>query len=250
MLVRFFAALCVTLPELSRVIGQLSASKAVGVDGVPLSAIRSCLPVIAPHILHLINSSISTRTFPNAWKVALVTPLHKSGDPLNPSNYRPISILPAMSKILEKVVSNQLRSYLVTNHIISSSQYAYRPSHSTEDALLEVMGWAARRIDAGDVACLTSIDLSKAFDSVDHSMLLRKLAWYGISTCWFESYLSGRSQLIRHGTTPPLSPGLAGGGRKWFLPLVFTGLNRLAEKAGGRKWQKLKRVKLSRAFML
>ena len=208
-----FAPHCVTLPELSRVTGQLSASRAVGVDGVPLSAIRSCLPVIAPHILHLINSSISSLTFPDAWKVATVTPIHKSGDPLNPVNFRPISILPAMSKILEKVVSSQLSSYLITNHIISSSQYACRPSHSTEDALLEVVEWAARRVDVGEVTCLTSIDLSKAFDSVDHSMLLNKLEWYGISSGRFRSYLSGRSQLIRGGTAAalPLTHGVPQG---------------------------------------
>ena len=110
-----------------------------------------------------------------------------------------------MSKILEKVVSSQLSSYLITNHIISSSQYAYRPSHSTEDALLEVVEWAARRVDVGEVTCLTSIDLSKAFDSADHSMLLNKLEWYRISSSWFRSYLSGRSQFIRGGTAAALS---------------------------------------------
>ena len=208
-----FAPHCITLPELSRVIGRLSASRAVGVDGIPLSAIRSCLPAIAPHILHLINSSISTLTFPDAWKVAVVTPIHKSGDLLNPGNFRPISILPVISKILEKVVCSQLSSYLITNHILSISQYAYRPSHSTEDALLDVVEWAARKVDVGDITCLTSIDLSKAFDSVDHSMLLNKLEWYGVSSCWFRSYLTGRSQLVRGGTAAalPLTHGVPQG---------------------------------------
>ena len=194
----------VTLPDLILAIARLSASRAVGVDGMPMFAIRSCLPTIAPHILHLINSSISTFTFPDAWKIAIVTPIHKSGDPTNPSNFRPISILPALSKILEKVVCSQLSSYLITNHILAPSQYAYRPSHSTEDALLDIVGWAAGKIDAGDVTSLTSIDLSKAFDSVDHSMLLNKLEWYGISSRWFSSYLSGRSQLVRESSSMPL----------------------------------------------
>ena len=208
-----FAPHCVTLPEMSTVISHLSASGAVGVDDMPISAIRSCLPAIAPHILHLINTSISTHTFPDAWKVAIITPVHKSGDTQIPGNFRPISILPALSKILEKVVCSQLSSYLITNHIFSPFQYAYRPSHSTEDALLDVVEWAARKIDAGDVTSLTSIDLSKAFDSVDHSMLLNKLGWYGISSRWFSSYLSGRSQLVRGGSTAalPLSHGVPQG---------------------------------------
>ena len=180
-------------------------------DGIPITAIRSCLPAVGPLILHLINSSISTLTFPDAWEVAHVTPIHKSGDPTQPGNYRPISILPALSKILEKVVCSQLTSYLITNHILSPSQYAYRSSHSTEDAILDIVKWAARRVDGGDVAAVTSIDLSKAFDSVDHSVLLNKLEWYGISSRWFSSYLSGRSQLVRSSTALPLSHGVPQG---------------------------------------
>ena len=208
-----FTPHCVTLPELATVIGRLSASGAVGVDGIPICAIRNCLPAIAPHILHLINTSISTQTFPDAWKVAIVTPIHKSGDTHVPGNFRPISILPALSKILEKVVCSQLSSYLITNHILSPFQYAYRPSHSTEDALLDVVDAVAQGVEAGEVTSLTSIDLSKAFDSVDHPMLLNKLGWYGIQSRWFSSYLSGRSQLIRGGSTAalPLSHGVPQG---------------------------------------
>ena len=208
-----FVPCCVTLPDLILAISKLSESRAVGIDGVPIFAIRSCLPTIAPHILHLINSSISSFTFPDAWKVAIATPIHKSGDPSNPGNFRPISILSVLSKILEKVVCSQLSSYLITNHIISPSQYAYRPSHSTEDALLDIVGWAAGRIDVGDVTSLTLIDLSKAFDSVDHSLLLDKLEQYGVSSSWFRSYLSCRSQLIRGGssTSLPLTHGVPQG---------------------------------------
>ena len=206
-----FTLTCITLPDLILTVSRLSSSRAVGVDGIPITAVRSCLPAVGPLILHLINSSISTSTFPDAWKVAIVTPILKSGDPNQPGNYRPISILPALSKILEKVVCSQLTSYLVTNHILSPSQYAYRPSHSTEDAILDIVEWAARRVDDGDVAAVTSIDLSKAFDSVDHSVLLNKLEWYGISSRWFSSYLSGRSQLVRSSTALPLSHGVPQG---------------------------------------
>ena len=218
-----FVPHCITLSDLISTTSQLSATGAVGVDGVPIAAIRSCFPAVGPLILHLINFSISTHTFPDAWKVAMVTPIHKSGDPKQPGNYRPISILPALSKILEKVVCSQLTSYLITNHILSTSQYAYRPSHSTEDAILDIVEWAARRVDAGDVAALTSIDLSKAFDSVDHSMLLNKLEWYGISSRWFSSYLSGRSQVVRSSAALPLSHGVPQGSIVGpILFLIFT----------------------------
>ena len=110
-------------------------------------------------------------------------------------------------------VSSGLAATVITNHILSPFQYAYRPSHSTEYALLDVVEWVAHKVDAGDVASLTSIDLSKAFDSVNHSMLLTKLGWYGVSSRWFSSYLSGRSQLVRGGSTValPLSHGVPQG---------------------------------------
>ena len=137
--------------------------------------------------LHLANSSISTSTFPDSWKAAIVIPIHKSGDLKNPGNFRPISILPALSKILEKVVCSQLISYFIANHILSPSQYAYRPLHSNRDAILDIAEWVARRVDVGDVTSFTSIDPSRVLDSVDHSKLLNKLHWYGISSRWFSS---------------------------------------------------------------
>ena len=113
---------CITLPDLILTVSRLSASRAVGADGMPMAAIRSCLFAVGPLILHLVNSSISSLTIPDSWKVVIVTPIHKSGDQQNPGNFRPISILPALSKILEKVVCSQLTSYLITNHVLSPSQ--------------------------------------------------------------------------------------------------------------------------------
>ena len=189
-----------TLPELSRAISELSSSKAVGHDGLPLYVIRQCLPVLAPHLLHLVNTSIVTCTFPSSWKLATVVPLHKSGSRDDPNNFRPISLLPALSKICEKIVCDQLSSYLASSHVLAQSQYAYRKCHSTEDALVDAVEWVVRRVDAGHVAAITSIDLSRAFDSVDHGVLLTKLQWYGIDARWFGSYLGGRRQVVRGGS--------------------------------------------------
>ena len=193
-----------TLPELSAAISRMSGSRAVGIDGVPLQAVRKCFPVIAPHLLHLINSSIVSCTFPDAWKTARVTPVYKAGDPADLNNFRPISILPVLSKITEKVVCLQLTSYLLDHHVLTPTQYAYRPRHSTEDALIDTVEWLARAVDNGHVASLTTIDLSKAFDSVDHGVLLEKLEWCGVASEWFRSYLCERRQVVGSSSSTPL----------------------------------------------
>ena len=139
-------------------------------------------------------------------------PVHKSGSRNDVRNFRPISILPALSKICEKLVCSQVSHYLVTNHLLASSQYAYRPRHCTEDALVDAVEWLTRRIDEGHVAAITSVDLSRAFDSVDHEILLMKLMWYGIDSRWFRSYLDGRRQAVRGGSLIlPLSHGVPQG---------------------------------------
>ena len=189
----------ITLPELSSALGELSASQAVGLDGLPIAAVRKCFAVIGPHILHLVNSSICTRTFPAAWKEASVVPLFKSGSRDEASSFRPISILSVLSKICDKVVCRQVSDHLIENNLLAPTQYAYRKSHSTEDALIDVTDWMVRRMDEGHVVAATSVDLSRAFDSVDHSLLLDKLSWYGIDSSWFASYLCGRRQLVRGG---------------------------------------------------
>ena len=161
---------------------------------------RRCFEVIGPLLLHIINSSIRSGIFPDKWKIACVVPIHKTGDRARASNYRPISLLPVMSNIAERVVCSQLSHYLNQNHLQSDCQFAYRSGHSTEDALLEAIAWSVDKIDNGHIASITTIDLSKAFDSIDHDVLLKKLAWYGIPSHWFESYLRGRGQIVRGGT--------------------------------------------------
>ena len=189
-----------------------TVSRAVGIDGVPLSAVKKCFPVIGCHLLHLINFSIKSSTFPSDWKIARVTPVFKAGDRANLDNFRPISVLSVLSKITEKVICSQLSSYLLDNHILSSSQYAYRPCHSTEDALIDIVESLTTSLDNGLVSSITTVDLSKAFDSVDHNVLLNKLEWYGISSAWFKNYLSGRKQIVSGGSvTLPLSHGVAQG---------------------------------------
>ena len=200
-----------TLPELSRCIGQMSASRAVGLDGVPLFAVKKCFSVIAPH-LRIINLSMSTKVFPCQWKTACILPIPKSGDPTVPSNNRPISLLSVLSKILEKVVCTQLTDYLETNCILNPRQYAYRSNHSTEDAVLGVVDRLVSNTDSGLISSVMTLDLSKAFDSIDHGLLLNKLSWYGVNDEWFRSYLTDRQQIVRGGKrTLPVTCGVPQG---------------------------------------
>ena len=170
-------------------------------------------PVIAPHLLRLINLSLSSKVFPDQWKTACILPIPKTGDPSVPSNNRPISLLSVLSKILEKVVSTQLTNYLESHHILSTRQYAYRSCHSTEDAVLDVVECLICNTDKGLVSSVTTLDLSKAFDSIDHGLLLNKLSWYGVDDIkWFESYLTGRQQIVRGGKlTLPVTCGVPQG---------------------------------------
>ena len=203
----------VTLAELSDAMCRLRPSSSVGTDGVPLHVIKKCFPVIGPHFLHIVNRSIVTQVFPTAWKIARVTPVFKSGDKSNVNDYRPISILSAFSKITEKVIAMQLMSHLIDNNILSPKQYAYRPHHCTEDAAIDAVEWISQQIDRGHLASVTTIDLSKAFDSVDHGVLISKLGWCGVrSTEWFRSYLCDRKQTVTGGSSIlPLTHGVAQG---------------------------------------
>ena len=159
--------------------------------------------------------------FPATWKMTSLVPLHKSGSRDSASNFRPISLLPVLSKLCEKVVCAQLSAYFVDHALFSPSQYAYRTCHSTEDAVIDAVEWMTRRVDAGHVVAVTSIDLSKAFDSVDHGVLLTKLQWHGVDPAWFRSYLDGRQQVVRGGSLSlPLSHGVPQG--SLIGPILFS----------------------------
>ena len=187
-----------TLPELAGAVRRMNSSGAVGLDGVPLGAVRRCFDVIGPHLLRLVNVSLTKGVFPEAWKTAEVVPILKPhGDVNDPSSHRPISLLSHLSKVVEKLVCDQLSRYLSDHSILFYNQYAYRSCHSTEDAVLDAVEWISQNSERGEVSSVTAADLSKAFDSVDHGVLLRKLEWYGIDPTWFGSYLGGRGQLVR-----------------------------------------------------
>ena len=167
-------------------------------DPIPTPLLFECLDILLPSIHAIINKSLVSGSVPSIFKSAIVRPLLKKSslDPNNLKNYRPVSNHPFLSKILEKVVLKQLFSYLNSNHLVPTSQSAYRSFHCTETALLKVTSDILSSLDSSDFSVLTLLDLSAAFDTIDHGILLSRLySLYGISGSaldWFSSYLSDR----------------------------------------------------------
>ena len=178
-------------------IKHLQNKQSSGSDKISLRFIKDSLTIIAQYLTIILNTSIVTGVVPSSWKHALVVPLHKSGDPSDTSNYRPISLLPVFSKILEKIVADQLVRYLEDNKILSESQHGFRPKLSTTTALTIVTDKIYQNMDKKCISLLTLCDLSKAFDSVSHHILLEKLKKVAIDTFWFNDYLDDRSQSVR-----------------------------------------------------
>ena len=155
--------------------------------------------MIADCVKHLLNLSIETGAVPSEWKQAKVVPLFKSGSKDDLDNYRPISILPILSKILEKAVFHQLHSYLSENSLLSPYQSGFRENHSTQMAVTFLTDKIRGNMDKGLLTGAAFIDLKKAFDTVPHDGLLNKLYRYGIQDqplSWFESYLTNRTQRV------------------------------------------------------
>ena len=152
-------------------------------DPMPTRILKSCVDLLAPFLSALFSRSVTQGVVPQLFKTTYVTPLLKKADmdPTDVRSYRPISNLSVLSKLLERLVARQLVGYLDRADLMPTLQSAYRAHHSTETAVLKVMGDLLRMIDKGDVAVLALLDLSAAFDTVDHEILLRCLrVSYGV----------------------------------------------------------------------
>lgn len=190
-----------TTPELIKTIMcGLKPSKAKDVDNVFSSLLKECSTELCKPISILINKSLREGYVPKMMKVARVIPIFKSGDIDDFNNYRPISILPIISKIMEKVVNQQLMEYIERNKLSTSKQYGFRKKSGTSTALIDMVSNLQKNKDNRSNVGALFIDLSKAFDTVDHTILLRKLFALGVrgsSFNWFRSYLLERFQYIK-----------------------------------------------------
>ena len=179
-----------------------TAPKTCSLDPIPTPLLLEILDCLLPSLTALINSSLSSGLFPQVFKSAVIFPLLKkpSLDPNELKNFRPISNLPFISKIIEKLVLVQISHHLSANNLLNQFQSAYRPGHSTETALLKIANDLLLSLDDGKIYLLASLDLSAAFDTIDHNILLHRLQHdFGLSGTvldWFSSYLSGRIQSV------------------------------------------------------
>jgi hypothetical protein len=162
--------------------------------------LRNSALLLAPLLTHIFNLSLALGHLPNDWKIARVTPIYKGkGSKEDINNYRPISVIPTIVKILEKCVKVQIVDYFISNNLFSSAQSAYLQNHSTQTALHQFVDHCLKNMDDGLVNVACFLDLSKAFDTLNRKKLLTKLEKYGLSkNCikWFDSYLSNRSQIV------------------------------------------------------
>ena len=194
----------------------MSVGKATGPDGISVNMLQIASRYITKSLTHIFNISIRCEHYPKEWKYALVTPIHKGGDKCNTTNYRPISILPIISKILERWVHSVVYSYLDECNLIPCCQSGFRPQHSTETTLHDLTNTCYQAMARVEMTgTVFFIDLSKAFDSVNHEIILDKLEKSNMSTSvinWFKSYLYERSQSVTIGVniskSMPLNTGV------------------------------------------
>ena len=190
--------------EVIEICKSLKSGTAVGYDNVSVDLVKQCAQLISSPLTHILNMSIVSGIVPDELKIARVIPLFKSGDRSLFTNYRPVSVLPAFSKIFERAIYNRLLSYLDKHKVLSNSQFGFRKTHSTEYALTLFYEKISSAIDNKEISVGIFIDLSKAFDTVNHEILLDKLRYFGIRGVaynWFASYLNNRQQFVQFNDT-------------------------------------------------
>ena len=177
---------------------HINVAKSTGLDNLPGKLLQIAADILAPSLTKLFNKSLSTGIYPSDWKLARVVPIFKNGDKSDLNNYRPISIISSVAKVFEKIVYDQFYEYLSVNDLFSHQQSGFRPTnYSTVTALLESTNDWCVNINNGLVNGVIFIDLKKAFDTIDHEILINKLECYGVDCSalgWFKSYLSDRKQ--------------------------------------------------------
>ena len=192
----------IVVQDIRDAMSKIKTSKSLGSDNISSYFLKLATPYIENSLVFMFNTSLETSQFPDSWKNARITPIFKDGDRAEKSNYRPISVLPVISRLFEKLLFNQLHQYLVKYSLIHPGQSGFLKLHSTLTCLLKNTDDWYSGLDTGQMVGTVFIDLKKAFDTVDHDLLCKKLEHYGVlqrELSWFQSYLSSRKQYCRVG---------------------------------------------------
>ena len=186
--------------EVCSIIKQLPSKRSSGSDNISNILLKELSTCVGQPLSILINTSLTEGTFPDLMKLAEVVPLYKGKARDQETNYRPISLLTTMSKVMEKVVYKGVYDFLMTTGQISDTQYGFRPKHSCDHAVAQMIGTILKNLENKKVTISVMLDLSKAFDTIEHGIMLQKLELYGVrGVCldWFRSYLENRQMYVK-----------------------------------------------------
>ena len=186
--------------ELKIMICNLATSKSCGPNSIPTNLLKDNFEFFIQPLKHIINLSFSEGCFPQILKLAEVCPIFKKKDKNKCENYRPISLLSNLSKLFERAMHTRIYDFFESNKMLSDLQFGFRKNHSTNHALLDIVEKIKENLDKKTFSCGVFIDLEKAFDTVNHNILVKKLEFYGVrglTNNWFASYLSNRQQRVK-----------------------------------------------------
>ena len=185
--------------EILKIISKFDKNKSPGHDGIGDLIVKRVANELTKPLAAIFNLSLSTVKVPDQLKIAKVIPIYKNDDDELFSNYRPVSVLPCFSKILERLIFNRCIEFIDKNNVLNDKQYGFRAHHSTSMTIMQLVDKIANAVQNHETAIGVYLDLSKAFDTIDHNILLHKLEHYGfrgIAHDWFKCYLGNRKQYV------------------------------------------------------
>ena len=187
----------IELLEIHQLVKAIDVNKSSGIIGISSKILKDCFTICEYELTFIMNCSLHSMIFPRAWKTCIVTPIPKSGDKLNPENWRPINNICVPGKILEKCIYRRIEEYMEKNNFLCKNQHGFRKGKGTDTAVMELLRTLFANISNGDISSVLFLDYSRAFNTVNHSILLKKMCMYGfsINVCtWFEDYFKDRKQ--------------------------------------------------------